>query len=127
MTASISEAFRALAAADFDTARASFAEGLTYHLLNLEPRHQRTFAGRDAFLGLNTSIGETTGGTYHFEVVALHEAGPELVIVHGATSASFQGRSCERLNWVIVARVIDGLIVQMTDTPETALDTFWRG
>jgi hypothetical protein len=47
------------------------------------------------------------------------------VIVHAETRVTFDGRTGGG-HWVIVARVLDGLIVQATDTPETALDHFWR-
>lgn len=118
--------FAALSSHDLDTARQLVAPDVAYHLLNFVPSHQRTWHGVDDFIGLETSIDAATNNTYTSTVVAQYPAGTELVIVHGATGATFAGRTCEDMNWVIVARVIDGVVVQMVDTAETALDEFWR-
>jgi ketosteroid isomerase-like protein len=121
----VDQAFTALAASDIEAARALFADDLAYHLLNFEPRHQRLYHGREAFLDLRQQIAGVSNGTYTFVVHGLYPAGSELVIVHAETTATFDGRTGGG-HWVIVARVIGGLIVQITDTAETALDHFWR-
>ena len=118
--------FEALRDHDLDTARGLLAPDVAYHLLNLVPSHQRTWHGIEDFLSLETSIDAATDHSYQSTIEALYPAGDELVIVHGSTAASIAGRSCSGLNWVMVARVVDGIVVQMVDTAETALDEFWR-
>jgi ketosteroid isomerase-like protein len=122
----VNRAFAAMSANDLDTVRELMSPDVAYHLVNKIPSHQRMWNGFDEFEALEHGIQASTKNTYQSAVVALHAAGPELVIVHGQTSATFDGRSCHEMNWVIVARVVDGKIVQMVDTPETALDNFWR-
>jgi ketosteroid isomerase-like protein len=122
----VNRAFAAMSANDLDTLRPLMSPDVAYHLVNMIPSHQRMWNGFEEFEGLERGIQASTKNTYQSKVVALHAAGPELVIVHGQTSATFDGRSCHEMNWVIVARVLDNVIVQMVDTPETALDEFWR-
>lgn len=121
----VTKAFRALAVCDLEAARPYFAEGIQYHLLNRNPRHQRLYDGVDAFLDLRAQVDRVSNGTYTYPIHGIYPAGDELVIVHAETQATFDGRSGGG-HWVVVARVIDGLIVQVTDTAETALDRFWR-
>jgi ketosteroid isomerase-like protein len=121
----VGQAFQALATSDIEAARPFFANDLAYHLLNFDPRHQRVYHGGDPFLDLRQQIDGVSNGTYTFVVHGLYPAGSELVIVHAQTTATFDGRTGGG-HWAVVARVIDGLIVQITDTPETALDHFWR-
>jgi ketosteroid isomerase-like protein len=121
----VERAFRALAANDLEAAKPFFAEDMAYHLLNYQESHQRLFRGRDAFLELRAQVGNVTNGTYTFDMLGLYPAGSELVILHAATRATFDGRSGGG-HWVAVSRVVDGVIVQVTDTAETALDLFWR-
>jgi ketosteroid isomerase-like protein len=121
----VAAAFRALAACDLEAAAPFFAEDVTYHLLNQDAAHRRIFEGRKAFLDLRDQVARVSGGTYTFDVHGMDAAGDEMVIVHAETRVTFDGRTGGG-HWVIVARVINGVIVQMTDTPETALDRFWR-
>jgi ketosteroid isomerase-like protein len=121
----VADAFRALAAGDPAGAHQYFAPDVAYHLLNLDPRHQRLYEGRDAFFELLADVSRVSDHTYAFAVHRVAPVGDELVVVLAETTATVDGRTGGG-HWVIVARVIDGVIVQMTDTPETALDRFWR-
>jgi ketosteroid isomerase-like protein len=121
----VADAFHLLAAGDLAGARACFAADVTYHLLNLDPRHRRLYEGSDAFFALNADVSRATDQTYAFAVHRIVPVGDELVVVIAETTATVDGRTGGG-HWVIVARVIDSIIVQMTDTPETALDHFWR-
>jgi ketosteroid isomerase-like protein len=121
----VAEAFDALAAGDLAGARRCFAPDVVYHLLNHEPRHRRVYDGSDAFFELLAGVNQVTDHTYSFAVHSVAPVGDELVVVAAETTATVDGRTGGG-HWVIVARVIDGVIVQMTDTPETALDRFWR-
>ncbi|MCU1345125.1 MAG: hypothetical protein JWL70_1391 [Acidimicrobiia bacterium] len=121
----VTKTFEHLTACDLEATRPCLAEDLTYHLLNFEERHQRVYHGREAFLALRAQVDKVSGGTYTYLTHGIYPAGDEMVIVHAETQVTFDGRSGGG-HWVIVARVIGGVIVQMTDTPATALDHFWR-
>ena len=94
-------------------------------MLNHDPRHQRTYEGSDAFFALLADVNRVSDHSYSFAVHHITPVGNELVVVVAETTATVDGRTGGG-HWVIVARVIDGVIVQMTDTPETALDRSWR-
>jgi ketosteroid isomerase-like protein len=121
----VADAFVALAAGDLAGARRYFSPEVVYHLLNQEPRHQRVYEGSDAFFALLADVNRASDHSYTFAVHRILPVGNELVVVVAETTVTFDGRTGGG-HWVIVARVIDGVIVQMTDTPETALDRFWR-
>ena len=94
-------------------------------LIYLAPRHRREYHGREPFLGVRQQVDGASDGTYTFTIHDIRPAGGELVVVHAETHATVGGRSGGG-HWVAVARVVDGVIVQVTDTPATELDRFWR-
>lgn len=121
----VERVFSAFSAGDLDAAYPYYAENLQYHLLNFSPRHTRLYEGREAFFDMRRMIRNVTKDTWSFDIFSVTEAGPELVIVHAASHADYDGRHGGG-DWVAVVRVIDGVIVQITDTADTRLDQFWR-
>jgi ketosteroid isomerase-like protein len=121
----VDRAYRAMAAGDLEGARPYLHADLTNHLLNYNPRHQRVYHGTNGTLELVQQIRVVTDGSYTFDILGLYPAGDELVIVHAVTRVSFEGRSGGG-QWVVVARVLDGQIAQIVQTPSTELDHFWR-
>jgi ketosteroid isomerase-like protein len=118
--------FAAVDAGDEPTIRELFADAVVYELVNLKATHSRTCSGLDDYLRMVGMTEAPTNGTFRYEILDLRPAGDELVVMHGASSGDYQGRQARRLNWVIVARVVDGRIVQIIDVAETSLDEFWR-
>ena len=122
----VRRAFSAVDTGDLATTRELYATDVAYHLMNLKPTHCRTVNGLDNYLQMVGSTDTPTDGTFRYEILDLWPAGDELVVVHGASYASREGRRASGLHWALVARVVDGVVTQMVDVAETKLDEFWR-
>lgn len=106
----------AMAVGDRAAAAQLFSPDLTWHL-DAGPDHAMSgdYVGWRENGHLQRLIQEEGRGTFHAEARHVQAAGPELVVVTIEVSLTVSGGQVEQMPGVWVARVVDGLVVEVWD------------